>query len=55
VIIDKMGTAPGDGSTMSTAAISRQSIAADDNKGLISEKGIRGSSFAKLPDEIIEQ
>jgi hypothetical protein len=40
---------------MSTAAISRQSIAAGDNKGLISEKGMRGSSFAKLPDEIIEQ
>jgi hypothetical protein len=55
VIIYKMGTAPGHGSTMSTAAISRQSIAAGDNKGLISEKGMRGSSFAKLPDEIIEQ
>jgi len=40
---------------MSTAAISRQSLAVDDNRVLISEKGIRGSSFAKLPDEIIEQ
>jgi hypothetical protein len=40
---------------MSIAANPRQSIAVDDNKVLISEKGVLGSSFAKLPDEIIEQ
>jgi hypothetical protein len=50
-----MGTTQGDGSAMSIAAISRQSISVDDNKVLISEKGARGPSFAKLPDEIIEQ
>jgi len=50
-----MGTAPGDRSTMSIAANSTRSIAVDDNKVFISEKGVRGSSFEKLPDEIIEQ
>jgi hypothetical protein len=50
-----MATAPGDGLTMSTTAISRQSIAVDDRKVLISEKRAEVSSFSKLPDEIIEQ
>lgn len=50
-----MGTAPGDWPRMSTAAISRQSLAVVDKDILVSEKGVAVSSFAKLPDEIIEQ
>jgi hypothetical protein len=55
MVIDNMGTPRDDGSTMSTAAISRQPICVEDKKVLISGKGIGGSSFEKLPDEIIEQ
>jgi hypothetical protein len=50
-----MGTAPSEGPMMSTAATSRQSIALDEKKVLTDEKRVAASSFAKLPDEIIEQ
>jgi hypothetical protein len=50
-----MGTVPGDGSAMSAAPIFGQPTAIDDQKVRISKNGGSGSSFSKLPDEIIEQ
>jgi hypothetical protein len=55
VIIDKMGTVPGDGSALSATPIYSQPTIIDDEKVRISKNGVGGSSFSKLPDEIIEQ